>query len=154
VLYKFGGTADGCAPEAGLVNVKGTLYGTASGGGVNCTQGYGVAFSLDPSTGTEVVVHAFGGGTDGQGPSGGLIHVKGMLYGTTAFGGTYDGGTVFAIDPATGAETVIYSFCSQQNCADGVQPEGNLIHVNGTLYGTTYMGGAHGRGTVFALTLP
>jgi hypothetical protein len=31
-------------------------------------------------------------------------------------------------------------------------PITGLTHVNGTLYGTTYLGGAHGDGTVFAIT--
>jgi uncharacterized repeat protein (TIGR03803 family) len=46
---------------------------------------------------------------------------------------------------------VLYSFCSQQNCADGEGSEASLIDVKGTLYSTTFNGGAHDLGTVFAL---
>jgi uncharacterized repeat protein (TIGR03803 family) len=54
-------------------------------------------------------------------------------------------------DPNTGAQTVLYSFCSQQNCTDGDEPASGLTDVSGTLYGTTVKGGAyHDSGTVFA----
>jgi uncharacterized repeat protein (TIGR03803 family) len=35
---------------------------------------------------------------------------------------------------------------------DGALPRGGLINVNGTLYGTTVIGGAGGYGTVFSLS--
>ena len=41
------------------------------------------------------------------GPWAGLIAVNGTLYGTTVAGGISGNGTVFAIDPDTGAETVL-----------------------------------------------
>jgi len=80
-----------------------------------------------------------------------LIEVKGTLYGTTLSGGTgCDGagcGTVFSLDPNTGAETVLYAF---QGGTDGSGPNA-VIDVKGTLYGTTVGGGAYGYGTLFAL---
>jgi uncharacterized repeat protein (TIGR03803 family) len=85
----------------------------------------------------------------GQSPTTSLVAVKGVLYGTTQNGGngndSEDGGA-FAIDPSTGAETVVYDFCSQKGCADGDQPRANLIEVGGKLYGTTLGGGAYGCG--------
>lgn len=82
--------------------------------------------------------------------------VNGALYGTTLSGGNggNGNGVVFSINPASGAETVIYLFCSKQNCADGANPVASphLIDVNGTLYGTTVNGGAYGYGTVFSIT--
>jgi len=48
-------------------------------------------------------------------------------------------------------ETVLHSFNS--NGTDGVQPYGGLISdASGNLYGTTYIGGAYGYGTVFELS--
>jgi uncharacterized repeat protein (TIGR03803 family) len=73
-----------------------------------------------------------------------------MLYGTTGGGGTYSEGTVFSVNPAGGAETVLHSFGSGE---DGQNPYTNVTDVHGTLYGTTYSGGAHGTGTVFSLDL-
>lgn len=167
LLYTFCSSgpncADGADPEGALVYVNGLLYGTTSDGGGNIlcnNHGCGTVFSLDPNTGVETVLHSFLGGTDGAHPSGGMMSLNGKLYGTTREGGGagcngFGCGTLFSLDPNTGAETVLYSFCSQANCADGEIPNGNLVSVNGTLYGTTYSGGstncASSCGVVFSL---
>lgn len=172
-LYSFcsqQNCTDGQYPLGSLIDVNGMLYGTTQyGGTVNCVdEGYlgcGTIFSIDPTGGAETVVHSFGKGTDGTIPVAGLIDVNGTLYGTTSGGGANcqnsgGCGTVFALDPETGSETVLYSFCAQQNCSDGSQPFAGLTDVKGTLYGTTLMGGAnytdcngYGCGTAFALDL-
>ena len=51
--------------------------------------------------------------------SAGLLDVNGVLYGTTEDGGTADQGTVFSFDPSSRVQKVVYSFCTQQSCADG-----------------------------------
>ena len=56
----------------------------------------GTVFSITLG-GKEKVLHSFGNGTDGKQPFAGLIDVNGTLYGTTAGGGTYGYGTVFAL---------------------------------------------------------
>jgi uncharacterized repeat protein (TIGR03803 family) len=164
VLYSFCSNqppdcTDGSAPDGTLVNVNGTLYGTTWGGGTNTDEcvdisGCGTVYSIDLSTNVEKVLYSFCNQyqgqtcTDGESPIGSLIALNGLLYGITSAGGTgCDGGgcgTVFSLDPSTGAETVLYSFCSQQNCTDGSQPSAGLIAVNGKLYGTTYWGGSTG----------
>jgi len=159
VLYSFcsqAKCADGWGPEASLTSMNGMLYGTTAAGG---TYDYGTAFSINPITGTETVLHSFcsqDNCTDGQQPLSGLVNVKGKLYGTTLYGGANCGdsilcGTVFALDPNTGAETVVYSFCSQSNCFDGANPAAGLINVKGALYGTTDLGGKWEGGTAFSL---
>jgi uncharacterized repeat protein (TIGR03803 family) len=60
--------------------------------------------------------------------------------------------SVFALDPNTGAETVIHSFCHWQKCGDGDTPIAGLIDAGGVLYGTTKTGGTSDIGTVFAVT--
>jgi uncharacterized repeat protein (TIGR03803 family) len=162
VLYSFGnGGADGKYPEAGVIAVNGVLYGTTYAGGIaGCGPfGCGTVFSLDLGTGVENVLYSFCGQqncTDGASPFSPLLEMDGTLYGTTSAGGTGCGGngcgTVFSVDAKTGAETVLYSFCSQENCTDGANPYAGLIAVKGKLYGTTQNGGAHGVGTVFVLT--
>jgi len=131
--------------------VKGALYGTTSGGG----NSYGgTVFSIDPGTGAETVVYSFCSRqncSDGKSPKAGLIDVKGTLYGTTSFGGSEDAGAVFSLDPGTGVETVLHSFCSRRNCADGDEPVASLLDVKGKLYGTTSVGGTGCCGTVFAI---
>jgi uncharacterized repeat protein (TIGR03803 family) len=145
VLYSFKGyPSDGQWPAA-LVNVGGTLYGpTVRGGRYRCykIKGCGTVFSLTTS-GIETVLHSFKGG-DGSKPDSHLLDVNGTLYGTTAKGGASCDiiggcGTVFSITP-TGIETVLYAFKGYPD--DGADPVGGLIVVNGTLYGTTAIGGS------------
>lgn len=71
-----------------------------------------------------------------------------ILYGTTAAGGAYDHGTVFQVNPSTGAETVIYSFTGG---SDGDAPMAALTAIGGVLYGATSLGGSYGYGAVFQL---
>jgi uncharacterized repeat protein (TIGR03803 family) len=147
MIYSFQLTG-GAQPSLGpLVNLNGTLYGTAFFGG---KYGEGVVFSLSTS-GTEKLLHSFdyeASSKDGANPEGGLTAVKHILYGTTAEGGAHGVGTVFSITP-TGTETVLHSFSGGN---DGASPEATLLNVNGTLYGTTYYGGASKDGTVFSIT--
>ena len=77
----------------------------------------------------------------------------GNLYGTTENGGPPDEGTVFHVTTG-GTLTRLYTFCSQTNCTDGVEPLAGLVQGNtGNFYGTTSDGGANGGGgTVFEIT--
>ncbi|HEY1681470.1 MAG TPA: choice-of-anchor tandem repeat GloVer-containing protein [Candidatus Tumulicola sp.] len=161
ILHEFGDSAgDGTNPTAELINVKGTLYGTTRNGGAN---GAGTVYSIT-KTGEEKVLYSFSGlaftsSSDGAQPTTRLVNVNGTLYGTTSAGGTHmcggvTCGTVFSIT-TSGKETVIHSF--DYSTTDGALPDAGLIDVNGTLYGTTYAGGAHlcgGTycGTVFSIT--
>jgi len=195
-LYQFTNHADGAFPKAGLVYLNGTLYGTASGlipggnagtiFGFNLTTraqttyynfdnthganpvgtmvqfggllygttikggaaGAGTVFSFDTSSGNVATVYAFTGSTDGSAPQSGLTVFKGRLIGTASKGGAGSAGTVFQIDPASGAETTLYAFTGG---ADGGTPLAPLLILHGVLYGTTSAGGAGGRGTVFSL---
>jgi hypothetical protein len=61
-------------------------------------------FSLNPTTGAEMVVHSFQGGSDdGARPYASLLDVDGALYGTTISGGVGGCGggcgTVFGLMP-------------------------------------------------------
>jgi uncharacterized repeat protein (TIGR03803 family) len=100
VLHRFGGTAeDGQFPVGNLVRDKqGNLYGVTSGGaGIS---GDGTAFEVD-AAGQETILHAFDASpTDGVEPQAGLtMDASGNLYGTAAYGGSGDSGTVFKITP-------------------------------------------------------
>ena len=146
VLYSFGKEArDGVYPEAALLDVGGTLYGTTSQGG---TYGRGTVFIIS-TAGKERVLYSFGasGYHDGTDPSSALIDAGGTLYGTTEKGGDGASGTVFSITKF-GRQNLIYSF----NGDDGSQPVAGLIDVKGLLYGTTFMGGVKNVGTVFSVT--
>lgn len=103
------------------------------------------------------MLDSFAGHKNGAEPEASLIDVNGVLYGTTFTGGTSrkgsNAGTVFSIDPSTGAETVLYSFCGNwRSCpGDGRLPAASLIDIKGKLYGTTSGGGVDSSGTVFLL---
>ncbi len=147
--------SDGAQPNSGLINVAGALYGTTADGGAN-TFYSGTVFRIDRKTGSESVLYSFCSEQnceDGASPQANLIDVHGVLYGTTYDGGASDGGTVFAVDPETGAENVVYSFCSKQNCTDGGYPVAGLINEKHILFGTTDRGGIDDDGAVFALDL-
>jgi uncharacterized repeat protein (TIGR03803 family) len=89
VLHSFaGGSADGANPQAALINVNGTFYGTTWGNN-------GAVYSIT-SGGAEAVLHSFSGApADGWAPAAALIYRHGELYGTTYAGGASDYGTVF-----------------------------------------------------------
>jgi uncharacterized repeat protein (TIGR03803 family) len=154
VLYRFqGGTTDGEYPDAALVDVDDTLYGTTPFGGITvCSVGCGTLFGVTTS-GKETVLRQFGGSGNGANPKGALLNVSGTLYGTTQAGGSSGWGTLFTTTPS-GRESVLYSF---QGGQDGEEPFSDLIYRKGTFYGTTAGGGVtrrehYGRGTIFAVT--
>jgi uncharacterized repeat protein (TIGR03803 family) len=100
VLHSFGvGSGDGRHPDAALLNVNGTLYGTTKYGGERCRRidGCGTVFSITTS-GTETVLFRFKG-KDGAHPYAGFTNVNGTLYGTTGGGGANHYGTVFSLSP-------------------------------------------------------
>ncbi len=156
-LYSFcsqQNCTDGAEPLAGLVEGSdGDFYGTTYGTGTDSNGGS--VFRITP-TGTLTTLHNFSGG-DGFLPAGVLIQgIDGNFYGTTAAGGTRSGtvcpacGTVFKIT-AAGMLTTLYTFCSEPNCADGINPYAGLTQgTDGNLYGTTYGGG--GPGTAYEIT--
>jgi len=166
VLYAFcsvGACTDGANPGRGLMrDVAGNLYGTTNLGGAN--GNWGTVFKVD-STGDYTVLYNFcsagGNCADGYYPYTDLIQdAAGSLYGTTQRGGAHDDGTVFELTPpaqqgGTWTETVLYSFCSLANCADGYYSDAGLLRdAAGNLYGTTQLGGTHSAGTAFKLAPP
>lgn len=97
-------------------------------------------------------------GFNGAGPNGQMVQgIDGSLYGTTVSGGNgidcgqLGCGTIFKITES-GPLTALYSFCVQNSCVDGSAPVGLILGVDGNLYGTTELGGANGRGTVFKIS--
>ncbi len=166
ILHEFD-FADGMDSQGGVIlDPAGNLYGTTFYGGINnCGWGNcGVVYKLSRSADgkwTETILHRFTG-PEGSHPSGSLIRdAKGNLYGTTEFGGSHSGGTVFRLTPLKNGKwrhTILYSFGATDD--DGTTPFAALaLGRKGNLYGTTYSGGFPGRcparrgcGVVFKLS--
>ena len=131
----------------------GSLFGTTFEGGVS---NLGTVFRVTPR-GRLISLYSFckeASCSDGKQPGAQLVQVPdGDLYGTTESGGNglYGGGTVFRITSA-GNLTTLYAFCLKTNCPDGSSPNSLIRASDGSLYGTTYHGGANGWGTVFRVT--
>ncbi len=141
----------GYAPEGSVsFDTSGDLYGTFDDGGQYTSGG---VFRLRPKGGGSQTTFSFDG-ADGLYPVAGVLvdQKRHAIYGTTWSGGASNGGTVFTMTgPAE--ETVLYSFCSESNCADGSQPSAGLVQDKlGNLYGATEGGGTFGDGVIFELT--
>ncbi len=148
IVYSFTDSgADGANPNAGLTLVGNTLYGTTTYGG---TAGYGTVFSINTDGSGYQDLYSFTAtGTDGADPYGNLTLVGSTLFGTTAYGGIDDDGTVFSIYPDGSDYQVLYSFTNTGN--DGADPYADLTLDGSTLFGTTYGGGPDGNGTIFSI---
>jgi uncharacterized repeat protein (TIGR03803 family) len=86
------------------------------------------------------------------------LNSDGSLYGTSAWGGKYNYGTIFKITPNNkGADVqVLYDFCSKQDqnesCLDGDRPSGAVVFdASGGLIGSTIAGGTYDEGTIYRL---
>ena len=99
ILYNFGsaGKADGLGPSGVVFDSTGALWGTTYGGGTNSN---GTVFKLTPPSG------GVGSWTPsaislprGSYGSAGILLMGSDIYGTTPFGGTNGGGTVFELVP-------------------------------------------------------
>jgi uncharacterized repeat protein (TIGR03803 family) len=161
-LHAFSGP-DGSQPFAPLLQASdGLLYGTTQQGGSNTAcAGCGTVFRIGTSGSEFKVLYSFNE-SNGRYPQGGLVEVKGKLYGTTILGGssgncTDNCGTVYSVTTA-GVLTTLHSF----DGFDGYEPFGSLVlATNGRLYGTTFYGGGCygdpsglglGCGTIFEIT--
>ncbi len=149
-LLSFNGP-NGAFPFAALVQgSEGNFYGTTAGDAPTGGSNYlGSVFRISPS-GSFTNLHTFPAFTgDGNTPMDALVQGSdGNFYGTTAYGGTSNCGTVFLISPS-GNYTNLYSFSGP----DGAGPEGTLVRgSDGNFYGTTAGGGTSNSGTVFLIS--
>ncbi len=109
------------------------------------------------------VIYTFMRGQDGYSPSSLAIDKRGNLYGTTLAGGAYTEGAVFKLT-RSGSSWLFSNLYSFQAGNDGALPMARpVIGPNGSLYGTTELGGTGpcysgmylvGCGTVFNLQPP
>jgi uncharacterized repeat protein (TIGR03803 family) len=141
---------DGDQPLAPILGSDGNLYGITGAGGNSALAGTIYKLTLD---GELTTLHKFCPTTectDGRAPIGLTLASDGNFYGVTQFGGANadgEAGTLFSISPS-GEFKLLYTFCSQANCADGQQPTSTPIQgSDGNFYGVAQFGGT-GTGAV------
>jgi uncharacterized repeat protein (TIGR03803 family) len=141
------GSAPGGKPRGPLaLAADGNFYGLTEEGGAANT---GVIYRLT-AAGVYSAVSEFG--TNGpRSPQGGfVVGNDGLLYATTSAGGTADFGTLIRFHPDTGAWEPVGEFTGASGVAPGEMPAGELlVGGDGTIYGTTLLGGAADEGVVF-----
>jgi uncharacterized repeat protein (TIGR03803 family) len=144
-LFSFDGT-NGLNPSDDLVvGQDGKLYGRTEAGGAN---GDGTIFSIS-TNGVFELLFSFGG-TNGIRPHAALFAGDdGNFYGATASGGTNaQDGVIYEITPAGSFQIVAYF-----NGDNGLSAFSPLVrNIDGTLYGTTFNGGAYGSGNIYQLS--
>ena len=157
VIYTFTGHTSAAHPLAGLtIDQQGNLYGTTAWGG---KYDGGTVYELQPTQSgfTYNQLHSFGHGADGSFAWGGVtLGSNGILYGTTAGGGSNGDGAVFKLRqtschsaPCPWAETVLYSFTGQ---SDGRNPQaGVILDAKGNIYGTNVNGGGSKVGVAYEM---
>jgi uncharacterized repeat protein (TIGR03803 family) len=144
---------DGGAPWLPpVLGTDGNFYGITDLGGNS--EHAGTIYKMTP-TGKLTTLYSFcptSPCNDGKYPIGLVQASNGNFYGVAANYGVNNNGTIFELSKA-GVFTVLYSFCSQANCADGAEPYSGLMQAsNGKLYGTTQEGGIYNRGTVYEIS--
>jgi uncharacterized repeat protein (TIGR03803 family) len=143
ILHSFGKAGDGTQLNASVtLDRNGRIYGTTTGGG----YGYGVVFKLARQPDGQWIKKALykfrKNDLNGTYPYGGVIlDGAGNLYGTATLGGANNGGTAFELMPGPTGWTLslLYSFCSQPECADGGGSQASMVLDSaGNLYGTAF----------------
>jgi uncharacterized repeat protein (TIGR03803 family) len=137
---------NGAFPNAGLIQGKdGNFYGTTAASGPG---GGGTVFQMTP-LGILTNLVSFNN-TNGAGPRDGPVQaMDGNFYGTTYNGGNNNFGTVFQAT-TNGTLTTLVTFTFTTN---GAYPIAGLIQgQDGSLYGTTAIGGTNSGGTAFQVT--
>lgn len=159
LLYRFSDAKRGVSPDSIVVQADGTILGTTVQGGEGCSAsghwyGCGVLFELVPLAGgyTQRTVHMFSNDTNGASPNGLVAATPNLLYGSTQVTWPRGCGTIFGLSKALETYVVqtIYSFDGNPKgpCGPGTIP---IAGPDGSIYGTTKVGGTKGFGTVFKL---
>ena len=162
VLYVFTDPGDGFLTGGLTRGPGGVLYGGTSHGGASDS---GTVFMLTPrpeGLWKKEILYSFTGSPDGKHFAGVMVQDSdGALYGTTMDGGParFCGIVFKLIPPAPGhrrwREQILHGFPAPPSPCD--PDSGVILAPDGSLYGTTFIGGEFGQigeGAVFKLSPP
>ena len=146
--------------NAGLTaDANGDLFGTTVDGGAyddgDVIEIPNIGTAAAPVYAGPTTLVSFNGSNGANPYAGVIVDANGNLFGTTEEGGASGDGTVFEILNAGTAAAPVYARTPTTLVSfsefNGANPyAGSLIaSTNGDLFGTTYIGGAYGYGTVF-----
>lgn len=94
-LHVFDPNTEGTLIVSSVSLVDGKLYGTSASGGIGH---YGTLFSINTDGTDFTILHNFSSDlTNGGAPYGGVVSDGSFLYGTAIFGGTSNGGIIYAV---------------------------------------------------------
>lgn len=155
IIYRFLNQGSGQS----LLYYKGSLIGVSIGAGAGKGRA-GKVFELTESAQGKwalTIWHAFtgpvtGAGSDGNFPAAPLIlGSNGLMYGTTEFGGKGGFGTIYQIDPATVAYSILHNFAN--NLGPSNYPDTALFQAkDGKFYGGTQGEIPQTGGEIFKMT--
>jgi uncharacterized repeat protein (TIGR03803 family) len=152
ILHSFTAKADGAFPQDLIVDQAGNIYGET--GGSYVAGNGGTIFKISTSH-KFTTLYTFPEGAEGTSPRWGLaLDPSGVFYGVTQFGGntttcalgTSGCGVVFSVNPAH-KEHVAYTF--GKSAANGEEPSGPVLDVNGNFFGATFYGGTENSTCTF-----
>ncbi len=134
-IYNFSGT-DGYGPYSGLtLGTDGNFYGATYNSGAN---GYGTLFKITPA-GVLTTLHNFTAAEEGGAYGTPVASKTGTFYGITYYSKAY------SITPSG-------TFKLLPNATPGASYAPLILASDGNFYGTTFVGGTNGEGTVFRLS--
>jgi uncharacterized repeat protein (TIGR03803 family) len=137
VLHHFDYINGGYPSSSLMQGIDGALYGIA-----------GCIFKINTDGSGYSVIHCFDA-AEKFSFQGGLVQgTDGTLYSVTAIGGSNSSGTIYSMNTDGSNYTVLHNFYKP----DGHLPYNMLTYSpDGWLYGTTYLGGATGGGSLFKI---
>lgn len=149
---------NGDHPNPELINDgAGNLWGTTARGGIHTMHGPGTGpgtvFKIDTLADTFTTVVSLTSNS-GDSPSGGIFSDgAGHLWGLTSRGGSFNAGTIFKVNMASGALSIIHHFPLPESGSSRFGKTKLVPDGAGNLWGTTLRGGEGNDGTIYKVNM-
>ncbi|MCB2195038.1 MAG: T9SS type A sorting domain-containing protein [Bacteroidetes bacterium] len=152
--FYYEGLKKGADPDIGnypsgtlMKATNGNLYGITNDGGQEI---YGTLFEYSISEDTLITRVSFDAMYNGGEPEHSFIQIENKLYGTTVYGAKENSGVIYTYDLVLKKYEILHHF---EIYSTGVEPKGDLLHLNGKLYGIATAGGENSEGVIFEYSL-